>query len=207
MEKLLTLPEFAILVSYSKRTIFKLIKENKIKPFMIRNGRNYFIEEQAKELRTVIEVNNNERYSYGYYRVSSNTQKDHLYNQLQLIESYAASKGIILKDSYKDLGSGMNFNRKNFNKLIELICNNKVDVIIVTYEDRLMRFGFDLFKQICSLHGTEIIVINSKTTSPEEEMVEDLMTIIHVFSSRLYGLRSNKGKINDLLRKDEVKAK
>ena len=64
-----------------------------------------------------------------------------------------------------------------------------------------MRFGFPLFKKVCEAHGTEIIVINSSTTSPEAEMVEDLMTIIHVFSARLYGLRSSKGYINDILRK------
>jgi predicted site-specific integrase-resolvase len=169
---------------------------------MTRNGRNYFVESQLSLVRICVETPS-ERLSYGYYRVSSNTQSDQLSNQLSLIETFAASKGIILQDSFKDIASGMNMNRKNFLKLIDLVLANKVDKIVVTYEDRLLRFGFDLLKHRCTSHNTEIIVINAKTSSPEAEMVEDLMTIVHVFSSRLYGLRSNKAKINDLLRKTQ----
>ena len=200
MEELLTLPKFAKLAGCSTRTLFKRIEEKLIEPYEIRNGRNYFVASQLSILRRV-ESSVSQRKSYGYYRVSSNSQKSQLDDQLKLIEVFAASKGIILEKSFKDLASGMNFNRPNFNTLLSEVVANKVDKIICTYEDRLMRFGFPLFKKICEAHGTEIIVINSSTTSPEAEMVEDLMTIIHVFSARLYGLRSSKGRINDILRK------
>jgi predicted site-specific integrase-resolvase len=206
MEKLLSLTEFAELVKYSRKTIFNKIKEGLIEPHEIRNGRNYFLPSQASIFRKLVKTK--EKYSYGYYRVSSNTQKDHLLDQLKLIETYSASKGIILKESIKDIGSGMNMERKGFIRLIELILDDEVDQIVITYEDRLVRFGFDIIKLIANKFNTEIVVINAKTTSPEKELVEDLMTIIHVFSSRLYGLRSNKKKIkeitDDLCREDEV---
>lgn len=204
MEKLLTLTEFAELVGYSRRTIFKKIKNGDITPHLIRNGRNYFIKSQASLLREPITVTS-ERKSYGYYRVSSNNQKDQLVGQLGLIETFAASRGIILEDSFKDIGSGMNMSRPNLFKIIDLLLDHKVDKLVITHEDRLLRFGFKLIEYIANKCGSEILVINSKTTSPQEEMVEDLMTIIHVFSSRLYGLRSNKKKIDELCRESKDK--
>ena len=203
METLLTLPEFAKLVGYSNRTLFKLMKEGKIQPHLIRNGRNYFVESQCAILRDYQQKNT--RINIGYYRVSSNSQKDQLEAQLKLLETYAASQGIILDETYKDLGSGMNFSRPNFVKIVNLILEHKVAKLIVTYEDRLCRFGYKLLELLAVKCGTEIIVINAKTTSPQQELVEDLMTIIHVFSSRLYGLRSNKKKIKEVL--DDIHSK
>lgn len=73
--------------------------------------------------------------------------------------------------------------------------NNKIDKIYITYKDRFIRFGYDWFENLCEKHGTEIIVLNNIDTSPDKELVEDLISIIHVFSCRLYGLRKYKKKI------------
>jgi putative resolvase len=195
--KILSLTEFSRIVKYSRRTIFKKIKDGSLKPYQIRNGRNFFLESQAKLFLNTIETTK-ERVSVGYTRVSSNSQKNHLVDQEKLIEIFAASKGIILLGILSDLGSGINFNRKNFLNIIDSILNREIDKIVITYEDRLTRFGFSLIKYIADKCGTEIIVINAKSTSPEKELVEDLMTIIHVFSARLYGLHSNKKKIKEI---------
>ena len=204
MEELLTLPEFAKLVGYSKRTIFKRIEDGTIVPHLKRNGRNYFVKSQINIFRENISKEEKKKLNIGYYRVSSNKQKSQLDDQLKLIEVFSASRGIILDETLKDLGSGMNFKRKNFLKIIDMILNQEIKYLIITYEDRLTRFGFSLIDYISKKCNVEILVINSKTTSPEEELVEDLMTIIHVFSSRLYGLRSNKRKIKEVITSNDL---
>ena len=78
-----------------------------------------------------------------------------------------------------------------------MVLNNEVDTIYITYKDRFVRFGFDWFKNFCSKFNTKIIVLNNKNSSPEEELIEDLISIIHVFSCRIYGLRKYKNRIKD----------
>ena len=96
---------------------------------------------------------------------------------------------------YQDIGSGLNFNRKEFNRLVEEILSGKIDRVIINYKDRLMRFGFELFEKICQTNDTEIIIINqTKAISFQEELTKDLIAIITTFSAKLYGARSHKNK-------------
>lgn len=74
---------------------------------------------------------------------------------------------------------------------------NQISIIYITYKDRFIRFGYDWFERLCNRHGTKIVVLNNPDTSPDKEMVEDLVSIIHVFSCRLYGLRKYKKKLQD----------
>lgn len=71
----------------------------------------------------------------------------------------------------------------------------KIDKIYITYKDRFTRFGYDWFENLCKSHDTKIVILNNVDTSPDKELVEDLVSIIHVFSCRLYGLRKYKKKI------------
>ena len=137
-----------------------------------------------------------------YARVSSSKQKDELQNQLTYLENYAVGRGIIIDRYIKDVGSGINYNNKGLNEIIDLITSNKVDELIVSYKDRLVRFGFELIENIAKKYGTKITIINLPSTSPEKEIVDDLLTIITVFSNRVYGLRSYKSKIKESV-KDE----
>lgn len=193
---LLKLTEFAKRIGYCRRTIFKKIQSGDIKPHLIRNGINYFTEEQVKQYTNIFEEN---RITVAYSRVSTVGQKEDLKRQERLIELYTLKNGIIIDRHLRDIGSGIDFKRKNFVKLLKLVFERSVSKIFVTYEDRLARFAVDLLRDIFEYFGTELIVLNAKSTTPQEELVEDLMTIIHVFSSRLYGLRRNKGKIEDIL--------
>ena len=90
-------------------------------------------------------------------------------------------------ETIKEIGSGLNFKRKKLLKLLSQILKGEVQRVIVTHKDRLARFGFDLFNWMCQEHDCELIVLNSKDLSPEAEMVEDILAILHCFSSRLYG--------------------
>lgn len=89
----------------------------------------------------------------------------------------------------------MNYKRKNWSTILKLFENNEIDKIYVTYKDRFVCFEYERFEEFCASHGTEIIVLNQKQTSPEEELTEDLLSILHVFSTRSYGLRKYKTEI------------
>ena len=127
-----------------------------------------------------------------YGRVSTPKQKKDLENQLSLIKQYANSNGHIVKDEYvfSDIASGMNENRRSIKKLLSKIKDGEISKIFITNRDRLTRFGFGYFKEICSLYDVEIIEINETEDKKfEEELLEDLITIIHHFSMKFYGKR------------------
>jgi excisionase family DNA binding protein len=196
MEKLskrYTAKEACNILSISRRTLGRMIKEGEIDSIKYRN-RHYFSEDELLKFKG-INKKSKPKGIYLYSRVSSHNQKKDLDDQKKFLEEYASANGYKIEKHFTDIGSGLNFKRKNLLKLIKLVLNSEVKKVIITYEDRLVRFAFDLLKEIFSWYNTEIIIINTKTTSPQEELVEDLMTIIHVFSSRLYGLRSYKNKI------------
>ena len=92
----------------------------------------------------------------------------------------------------QDIGSGLNYKRKQFIHLFELVEQGRVKTIIIAHRDRLVRFGFEWFEAFCERHGTQIIKLNNEKLSPEREMVEDLIAAVTVFSARFHGLRSYK---------------
>jgi len=125
----------------------------------------------------------------GYARVSSNAQKDDLERQVE----YLRQRGV--QEVITDIGSGLNEKRKGFLRLLDRVLHNEVDKVVILYEDRLTRFGFDTLKKVFEAHGTTIEVLNQADAKPpQEELVEDLITIISHFSGKLYGMRSSKQK-------------
>ena len=78
------------------------------------------------------------------------------------------------------------------------VFDRNIEEIVVTHKDRLARFGFEFIERVCEHFGTRIVVLNRKETSPESELVQDILAIIHVFSSRLYGLRKYKKELKGL---------
>lgn len=130
-----------------------------------------------------------------YCRVSSSDQKQDLERQIEIVSSYCTAKGYQFK-VISDLGSGLNYNKKGLKELIELICSEEIDRIVINYKDRLIRFGYEMIEQLCSIYNVKIEVINhTDSKSYEEELVEDVLSIITVFSSKLYGSRSHKSKM------------
>lgn len=132
----------------------------------------------------------------GYARVSTANQKDDLQDQVKFIQDYANAKGIILDKIITDIGSGLNYKRRKWNKLLDEVMAGKIKTIFITYQDRFIRFGYDWFENLCNKNGTKIIVLNNQATSPNEELVQDVLSILHVFSCRLHGLRKYKHKIS-----------
>lgn len=129
-----------------------------------------------------------------YARVSSQDQKADLDRQQTILETYCAAKGW-KSEVIRDLGSGMNYRKKGLNKLLELIVTREIKRLVLTHKDRLLRFGAELVFTICELQNIEIVIIH-KGDQPtfEEELAQDVLEIITVFSARLYGSRSKKHK-------------
>ena len=134
------------------------------------------------------------RITIGYARVSSHGQKPDLVRQVAVLESFCAAHGWSC-EIIQDLGSGLNDDKKGLRKLLQAICSGQVQRLVVTHKDRLMRLGAELVFAICENFGTEVILINAKSdASLEDELVQDVLEIITVFSARLYGARSRKNK-------------
>jgi len=132
-----------------------------------------------------------------YTRVSNIGQKDDLKDQVEFLRQYANAKGMIVDEVLEDVGSGLNYDRKKWNKLIGDCVKGEVKIILIAHKDRFIRFGYHWFERFLKTYGAEIIVVNNETLSPEEEMIQDLIAIIHVFSCRIYGLRKYKSKIKE----------
>jgi len=136
-----------------------------------------------------------ERMMVSYCRVSSSSQKMDLISQKASVEQFCTASGRAIEIKYEDVGSGLNYKRKNFIELMNRVERGEISEIVVAHKDRLVRFGFDWFEYFCRAHGTKVVVMNNDSSSPEAEMTKDLLSIIHCFSSRLYGLRKYKKKI------------
>lgn len=132
-----------------------------------------------------------------YSRVSLSKQKNDLESQTKRLYDYCSSNGIILSKQFKDIKSGMNFdNRKEFNELLNEVVKGNIENIIIENKDRLCRFGFDLFQTFCKYHGTKIIVTSEvENKSYEQELTDDLVSIIHYFSMKSYSHRAKLNKI------------
>ena len=107
------------------------------------------------------------------------------------------ASGQIADEIISDIGSGLNYKRKKWNQLLDDVMKRKVSKIFIAYKDRFIRFGYEWFERLCEKCETEIVVVNNKEMSPEKELVEDLVSIIHVFSCRIYGLRKYKKEIKE----------
>jgi len=184
----------------SRQKLYTLNRDGYLKPFKSTGRMNYYKKEDVDAFLG-LQGSTVQRKVVVYYRVSSSSQKKDLQHQLEYLENYVASNGIKVDEYIKDIGSGINYKKPGLRKLIRMIDANEVSTIIIAYKDRLIRFGYDLIEYIADLHGTKIEVINLPSVSPQEELVDDLMTIIHVFSARLYGLRHYKK--SDFLGKED----
>jgi predicted site-specific integrase-resolvase len=130
-----------------------------------------------------------------YCRVSNAGQRDDLASQTAAMEQYCRAGAIAVDEWIQEVGGGMNFRRKRFLSMIERIQRGEIARVLVAHKDRLARFGFDLLDHLARENGCEIIVANQESLSPEQEMVEDLLSIVHTFSGRLDGMRKYKKQV------------
>ena len=192
--------EFAEKVGVSISTLQRWDRTDVLKSRRTPTNQRYYTDEDLNKVLNLDDKTKSKRKNVGYCRVSTQGQKQNLENQKEFVSVYSLSHGVILDEIYTDIGSGLNYKRKNWSTLLKLVENNEIDKIYVTYKDRFVRFGYEWFEEFCATHGTEIIVLNQKQTSPEEELTEDLLSILHEFSEMNYGLRKYKTEINKELK-------
>jgi len=193
MKRLVSIGEASRVLGVSISTLRRWEKEGRIKPdARTRGGQRRY---KLSSILTHIKGDTNNRITIAYARVSSDDQKEDLERQEKVLEMYCASKGWDF-EIISDLGSGINYNKKGLKKLINLILNDKIDRLVITHKDRLLRFGAELIFALCESKEVEVVIINKgeNVSSFEEELAKDVLEIITVFSARLYGKRSNKNK-------------
>ena len=145
-------------------------------------------------LQELLGVNDLAYPTIAYARVSSSDQKEDLERQHAVLEAFCNKNGW-QTEIIRDLGSGMNYNKKGLGHLLELIVRGQMSRLVITHKDRLLRFGAEIVFRICELKGIEVVIINKgEQPSFEEELTRDVMEIMTVFCAKLYGRRSHKSK-------------
>src|SRR6266487_4393947 len=201
MEHTYSPKHFGKLIGKSVNTLQKWDRKGILPAFRSPTNRRYYTHEQYLQYRGLISSEQGKVIAYA--RVSSPSQSKDLVLQKEALRAYCLEHGVKVDEWVEDIGSAFNYKRKGFNRVIEQIELGYVKRLLIGYQDRFVRFGYDWFKAFCDRHGTEITVINGEAFSPEEELVRDLLAIVTVFSARLHGLRSHKNAIRAAaLRKD-----
>ena len=199
--------EFAKKIGVTIQTLRNWDKSGKLKPsYISKGGFRYYSDSQLKNLLGLKIVENKEKIVIGYCRVSSNKQKNDLERQVENVTTFMLARGYKFK-IITDIGSGINYNNKGLNEIINLVMENEVEKIVILYKDILVRFGYELVENICNKCDTEIEIIDNTEKTQEQELVEDLIEIVTVFSCRLQGKRANRAKkiIKELIEDDSFK--
>ena len=189
----LSISQAATYISVSISTMRRWDASNYLKPsFRTKGGHRRYLLQKLQKLVGLVPDNEDKRKIIGYARVSSHDQKQDLKRQVDRLDRYCST----LNQDYEvinDLGSGLNYKKRGLNKLLKMIISGQVSKIVLTHKDRLLRFGSELFFNICTYFNTDIEIIEEKKDkSDEEKLAYDVLEIITVFSARLYGKRAHK---------------
>ena len=202
--KYYSIGEFAKAIGKTTKTLRNWDKVGTLKPVRVEStGYRYYSQEQLNHFLGIKGIETKTKKVIGYCRVSSHKQKDDLERQIENVRTYMYAKGYQF-EVISDIGSGINYNKKGLNQLIDMITNSEVEKIVILYKDRLLRFGFEIIENLCNKYGTTIEVIDNTEKTEEQELVEDLIQIVTIFSCKLQGKRANKAKkmIKELLEND-----
>ena len=183
------------LLKITRQTLYNYTKNGTLKVIKKSNGRYDYDDDSVFSM-----TSKNPRINVMYCRVSTKKQKDSLSNQQELISIFAINKGIIISKKYEDIESGMTLDREQFKLLLDSVFNFEIDTIYITNKDRLTRLSFKLIEDICAKFGTKIIAINDIEKTDEQELLSDIISLIHTFSMKVYSKR-RKSKM-DILGKE-----
>ena len=197
----ISIREASIITGINPQTLRKLGDENKIKCYKTLSGQRKFdkayLEKMCNNDDVNHKINENTKQNYIYTRVSSKKQSDDLSRQIEFIKNKRPEYSSYI--SISDIASGINFKRKGLSTILDASLQGTVGEIIVAHRDRLCRFGFDLIKLIIEKQGGKITVLDDEQNkSSEQELSEDLLSIVHIYSCRQMGKRSYKTKIENI---------
>ena len=179
-------------ISYS--TLSRWVREGRIRAIRTAGGKFRIPESEVRRIAEGLPISKEVR-AIIYARVSSSDQKSDLERQIQYLTQYCSSKGYRIVDVLSDVASGLKTDRRGLLKLFNYIVNRQVDVVVVTYRDRLMRFGFDYLDYFFKQYSVRIdVAFGEEPKDAHQELVEDLIEIVTSFAGKLYGMRSHKKK-------------
>ena len=188
--------DFAELLGVSVKTLQRWDREGTLKANRTPTDRRYYTYHQYLQFKGIHTEKDNRKIVI-YARVSTRNKKNDLQNQVSFLRQFCNAKGIIVDQCIEDYGSGLDYNRKKWNQLLGEVMEQKIKTIIVTHKDRFVRFGYDWFEKFCMKFNTTIVVVNNEELSPQEELVQDIVSILDAFSCRLYGLRKYRKQITE----------
>lgn len=194
--------EFGKKINRSVSTLRLWDRKGKLKANRLPSGQRYYTDEHLEQALN-IERKLPEQKNIIYARVSGNKQKKDLERQVDRLSEFCLARGLTIGEIIKEVGGGLNYTRPKFLELMGMIERREVGTLVIGYKDRLCRFGFDYFQHFLESHGGELIIANQVTMSPQNELLEDLMAVVHTFSCRLYGVRKNQKKISELISDSE----
>lgn len=181
----------------TRQTLVQYVKRKEIRVVLLPNGTYDYNDDDVYRKAGLA----SERMNVVYARVSTAKQKADLENQVEVLVNFCNKNGVKVNKTYKDVASGMNFDRKQFKILLNEILDFKVGKLYITYKDRLSRISFDMFKRLFSEFGCEVIVINDTDEKTDEtEIFEEIISMLHCFSMRMYS-RRRKRKL-ELIKED-----
>jgi len=185
--------EVCRLLGVSYVTLRRWIKEGKIKAVQTLGGKYRIPESEVRRLLSGVEIK--EVRAVIYARVSSSDQKKDLERQIEYLTQYCSAKGYKVVNVLSDIASGLKANRRGLLRLFNYVVNREVDVVVITYKDRITRFGFEYLEYFFKQYGVRIEVIyGEEPKDTYQELVEDLLAIVTSFAGKLYGMRSHKKK-------------
>ena len=187
------------ILNISRQTLVKYVKNGDIRVVMQTNKQYDYNEEDVYRKAGLSE----NRVNVVYARVSTPKQKRDLENQAETLINYCNANGVKVDKVYKDIASGMNFDRKQFRSMLEDVLNYKISCIYITYKDRFSRISFDMFERLFLDYNCKIIVINkteSTTEDDEKEIFSDIISMLHCFAMKMYSRRRKKKM--ELIRED-----
>jgi excisionase family DNA binding protein len=194
----LTPAEAARLMGCHAQSLRRWEKEGKIKAYRTPGNQRRFQRSEVERLAGFA-VEPVRLVTVCYGRVSTSNQRDDLERQINYLSQRYPEAEIV-----SEIGSGLNFKRRKFVALLKRVVSGDIQRLVVAHPDRLCRFGFDLVEWLCTQFGCELVVLNDRKLSPEQELITDMLSIVHCFSSRLYGLRKYRKQIGEELRPEQI---
>lgn len=192
--------QFANLIGVSVNTLQRWDRQGRLKPQRTPSNRRLYTDEHLTLAGRASRRSG--RITAAYARVSSQTQKLDLDKQIRALEMFCAANGWAVDEWIREVGGGLDFNRTHLLRVLDGIVHGRIERLIVAHRDRLCRFGFEMIEHLCRTHGCELVVMNQESLSPEEEMVQDVLSIVQCFSARLYGLRNYRKSLTQALAND-----
>ena len=193
--------EFAKKIGVSVSTLRRWDKEKRLVPLRTKTNHRVYTDDDIFKVLNLKKPSNQGKIVV-YCRVSNHAQKDDLQAQIEAMQTFCLAQGIAVDEWHSEVGSGLNFKRKIFLSLMDRIEIGEIKNLYIAHKDRLARFGFDYFEHMANRHNCQIIVANQEKPSPQQELVEDMLAIIHSFSSRLYGLRKHKKQVKQMIKEN-----